>query len=343
MNKIFLRRGMSLLCAAALSMLLLAGCSTGGDSSQPAESTTGTTATTGPVTVSDASGAEVTISSAPQKIVVLPIWEAEMVIDMIGTDRIVGLSSYIDSEAITACADKAKAVKNRVSSEAEAILAQQPDLVLLDTFNDYDGSLAATLKGAGVTVLTLASPVTFDDIRSRLETVSKAVFAKEAGDKLIAEMNARLDAVKDKVAGVSEPMGVMYYEDYYSADGTSAGMLCAYGQTSPFNAIAEAAGARNVCTADNYSAVSKETVVNDWKPGLLVVPSIVYDANGQANDDHGASVISAIKQDAVLSTLPAVKNDKVIAMTEKYRGSTSHYMAYAVEELAKACYPELYQ
>ena len=341
MRNLFTKRLAALAGAAALSLALLAGCSpvdmenSGAASSEPKSS-----APASPVTVQDAAGKDVVIKEAPQRVVILPVWEGEMALDMIDADRIAALSSYMDSTALTACADKAKAVSARVNSEAEAILGQAPDLVLLDTFNDADGSLAKALTDAKVTVLTLSSPITFADIRDRLSTVAKALYAEEKGQALIDEMDKRLNDVKAKVEGVEAPLGVMYYEDYYSADGSSAGMLCAYGKDSPFNAIAEAAGAVNVCTAANYSAVSKETVVNDWKPGLLVVPGIVYDANFQPAEDGGAAVTEAIKKDSVLQSLPAVQNGRIIALTEKYRGSTSHYMAYAVEELAKACYPD---
>lgn len=49
---------------------------------------------------------------------------------------------------------------------------------------------------------------------------------------------------------------------------------------------------------------------------------------------------AAILADATLKTVPAVADGRIVALTEKYRGSTSHYMAYAAEELARACYPD---
>ena len=331
---------LSLFCIPALSLIMISGCNLRDTKSTPESSNQ----SSGSVTVKNYEGKDVTISGAPQKIVILPIWEAEMVIDLIGTGRIAALSSFIDSEVTSYSAKEAAKVKNRVSSsEAEKIISLRPDLVLLDSFNDFDGSLTATLKGAGITVLTLTSPVTFEEIGDRLDTISKAVFAPEKGQQLISEMERRLDSVKEKVSGITQKVKVMYYEDYYSNDGTSAGMLCAYGKGSSFESIAAAAGAVNVCTAANYSAVSKETVINDWKPELLVVPGIKYDESFKAIDDKGATIISAIKKDKILSTLPAVKNDRVVALQDKYRGSTSHYMAFAVEELAKACYPDLFK
>lgn len=154
------------------------------------------------MTVKNASGSDITIQEAPKKIVVLPVWAAEMTLDLVDTGRVAGLSSYMDSSVTTALADTAKKVEKRVASEAEAILGLTPDLVVLDTFNDADGSLAKTLTDAGVTVLTLASPVTYEEITDRLTTLSKALFAADKGDKLVSDMQAKLDAVKAKVKDV---------------------------------------------------------------------------------------------------------------------------------------------
>lgn len=332
-----MKKTLSLLSVLLISLLFFFGCAKqeGGRSE--------TDVLTSSVTVRNASDEDVVIKSAPKRVIALPLWEAEMIIDLIDADRIVGLSPLIDNPANTSCTEKASRISGRVtSSEAEKILGLQPDLVLLDTFNDFDGSLTATLKGAGITVLTLASPVTFEQIGDRLDTVSRALFVPEKGRQLIDDMNQRLVAVNQKVGGVSEKIRIMFYDDYYGTDGKSNGMLSAYGKGSPFEAIAQAAGAVNVCTAADYSAVSKETVLNDWKPELLVVPGIRYDESFNAVNDNGASKIAAIKSDAILKTLPAVKNSRLVALQPEYGGSTSHYMTYAVEELAKFCYPDLF-
>lgn len=335
------KRGAAALLAGMLA-ISLAACGTSEKPASSPDSTASTTSdtsqTAGPVTVKNASGEDITIKQAPQKIVALPVWEAEMVLDLVGTDRVAGLSNYIDQPALTALADTAKAVKGRVSSDAEAIVGLQPDLVLLDTFNDVDGSLTKSLKDAGITVLTLASPVTFEEIADRLTTVSKALFAEDKGQELVKEMNDRLDAVADKVKNAEKKTTVMYYEAAFNAEG----MLCAYGEGSPFQAICEAAGVENVCDAELYSNVSKETVVNQWKPEVLVVSGVAYDANFQATEDGGAAMKAAIEADDTMKSVPAVENGRIFALTEKYRGSTSHYMAGAVEELAKACYPDLF-
>lgn len=151
----FLKRSGAAALAAALAISLAACTNSGSPASSGSSAASQTSsAAAGPVTVKNASGSDITIQEAPKKIVVLPVWAAEMTLDLVDTGRVAGLSSYMDSSVTTALADTAKKVEKRVASEAEAILGLTPDLVVLDTFNDADGSLAKTMTDAGVTVLT---------------------------------------------------------------------------------------------------------------------------------------------------------------------------------------------
>jgi iron complex transport system substrate-binding protein len=297
-----------------------------------------------PVTVKNAAGEDVVIKAEPQAIVATNVWAGEMLLDLVEADRIIALSAWGDDPALSDTAGKAAAVATRVNTQdPEGIVAVRPDLVILDTFSDADGSLTRTLTDAKIVVLQLASPTDFDQIKAAIATLAAAVGAVDKGAELIAGVDTVLDSVGKKLAGLTEDqkMKVIYYEDYYDQSGSSAGMLAAYGAGSPFDAIAIAAGTVNVCNVQNYSAVSKEKVVGEWKPDILIVPAITYGPDFKAVDDGGETVIAAIKADQIMQTLPAVQNDKVFALTEKYRGSTSHYMVKAVEELAKLAYPDL--
>jgi iron complex transport system substrate-binding protein len=269
-----------------------------------------------------------------------------MLLDLVPAERIKGLSAWGDDPVISAAAEKAAAVSARVSTQQpEQIVALNPDLVIIDTFSDADGSLTRTLTDAGITVLQMSSPTNFDQIKDALATLARAVGEQDAGAALIGEIDAVLNRVAEKLTGLKDAdrLKVMYYEDYYDPSGSSAGMLAAYGAGSPFEAVAQAAGLINVCNVANYSAVSKEKVVGEWKPDLLIVPAITYGPDFKAIDDGGASVIQAILADQLMQTLPAVQNDRVKALTERYRSSTAQYMVHAVEELARMAYPDLMQ
>lgn len=333
----------------AVSLIFTSACAPAGDGSSSGaslESVISQSEQWTPVTVEDANGNQVAIESEPETIISLPVWATEILLDMVGTDRIVGISVYNDASAISANSDKAALVENRVASNnPEGIVALGPDLVILDTFNDYDGSLTKTLTEAGIVVLCMSSPIDFDQIKDSITTLAKACGTVDEGDAMISDIDAILNEVSQKTSTLSEEekLSVMYYEDYYDQSGANAGMLCAYGQYSPFDTIAAAAGLVNVCDLDTYSPVDREVVVGEWKPEVLVVPSLLYDENFNAYDDGGASIIAAIKADSMLADLPAIVSDRIFAIPAKYAGSTSHYMAKAVEELAKAAYPELFE
>lgn len=343
----------SIILAAVLAMTVVSSCersdsmssvSSSDESSAAAGSVSASSqvAAWTPVTVKDSNGKSVTITKRPMKIVSLPVWSSEILFDTIDIARIVGISAWGDSAATSATADKAKAVKSRVESKnAEGIVALGPDLVILDTFNDADGALSKTLGEAGITVLLMSSPTDFDEIRNAIVTLATATGDLPKGAEIIGQLNNTLINIKTKTdtLSASKKLTAIYYEDSYG----NAGMLAAYGKNSPFNAIAEAAGLTNVCDLADYTPVNKEKVVGEWKPQVLVVPSNIYDSNGQAVDEKGATIIAAIKNDPLLKSLPAVKNDRIFALSQKYSGSTSQYMSKAVEELAKAAYPDLFK
>jgi iron complex transport system substrate-binding protein len=296
--------------------------------------------------VKDSNGNDIVISSKPKTIVSLPVWASEILLDIVPVERITGISVWSDDKITSATAAKAKDVPNRVESKnAEGIIALSPDLVILDTFNDYDGALTKTLTAAGITVLCLVSPTDFDQIKEAVTTLAAATGEKDAGAVIVQDIDTTLAAVKAKTdtLSTSDKLTAMYYEDYYDQTGANAGMLAAFGPESPFNAIAEAAGLINICDLTDYSPVDKEVVVGSWKPQVLVVPSFIYDANFTAIDDKGASIIAAIKKDTILAGIPAVVNNRIYALTQTYSGSTSHYMVKAVEELARAAYPDLFK
>ncbi len=294
------------------------------------------------VEFTDGLGRTVQVADAPERIVVLPVWAEEMLLDMVGPKRIAGVSVWGDQEALSPTAALAKEVKARVSSDdAEGILALKPDLVVLDTFSaGFDGALVGTLQDAGLTVVCLASPTDFGMVMDTLTQLGEITGEQAKAAEMVGGVRKTLMDIAVKVAQIPDEgrIKVMFYEDYYDQSG-SAGMLCAYGPGSAFDAIVAAAGAINVCDAPNYSPVSKEMVVAQWKPEILIVPSAVFDAKGKAKEDGGAAIIEGIKADATLASVPAVQSGNIFAIADQYRGSTSHYMAEAAMALAKLAYP----
>lgn len=290
----------------------------------------------------DGLGRTVTVAEAPQRIVALPVWAAEMLLEMVGPERIAAVSPWGDDPVLSPAAELAASVPARVtSSTPEDILALNPDLVVLDTYSaGFDGALVQTLQDAGLTVLCLNSPTDLIGVMEALTLLGQATGAQEQAAQMLEGMQATLHRVSLALAKLPPESykTVMFMEDYYDPNG-STGTLCAYGPGSTFDAIAQAAGLVNVCDAPNYSPVNKEMVVAQWKPQVIIVPSSTYDAEGKMIDDGGAANIAAVLADPTLATLQAVQDGMVFAIPDKYRGSTSQHMAQAVLELASLLYP----
>lgn len=346
-----MKRAFATVLALMILMITFAGCQPAATTTAPtttaatAETTAATTAAAFPVTVQNANGEDITIESAPQSIVITNVWAAEILLNLVDNSRIKGLSSWGDNEAISAAAAKAANVEARVTTgDPEGIVALSPDLVIIDSFSDPDGSLSVTLRDAGATVLMMNSPTDFDQIKAAITTLAAAVGEQEAGASMVAGIDSKLQAVTDKISTLTgeQKLTVMYYDAQLDMSGNDTGLLCAYGAGSPFDAIAAAAGLINVCDAPTYSGVSKEKVVAEWKPEVLIVSGLVYNADFSVSNDKGAAMIAAIKANDLLATLPAVQADKVFALTPQFAGSTSQYMADAVAELAAAAYPDLF-
>lgn len=354
---------LSLLAVILMALLVLSGCGSVATTttsstpstvpttvtSSPTTAPTGTAATIRtdrfPVAIQNGAGQDVVIQSEPMAIVCTNVWAAEILFELVDTDRLVGLSMWNDEPTMTVTAEKAKSVKTRVSTQqAEGIISLMPYLVIIDSFSDPDGALTKILTDAGAVVLAMNSPTDFTMITDAIRTLAKAVGAIEQGEQIISEMNRTLDGVSEAVDRIKDEdrLKTLFYEAYYDQSGTNAGMLAAYGKGSTFDAIAEAAGLVNVCNAPNYSAVSKEKIVGEWQPDILIVPGIVYNEQYEPSLDLDKSLVEAVLRDPLMETLPAVQNRRVFALTEAYRGSTSQYMAKAVEELAKAAYPQLF-
>jgi ABC-type Fe3+-hydroxamate transport system substrate-binding protein len=228
------------------------------------------------------------------------------------------------------------------SDNPEGILALAPDLVILDTYSmTFDGALVRTLEDAGLTVLCMALPTDLNTMMNTLTALGEVTGAEQQAAQMVADVQAILNTVAMALARVQPDsfFTAMYYEDLYDPNG-AVGVLCAYGPGTPQDAIFRAAGLINVCDApENFSPVSKEKIVAEWKPDVLFVPSFTYDENWKANDDGGAAYITGVLADPALAGLPAVQNQMIFAVPILSTGTTSQYMAQAVYEVAKLFYP----
>lgn len=158
-----------------------------------------------PISVRDALGREVTVAEPPRRIVTIFASNTEMVAALGLADRIVGIEAFtrFPPEILGK-----PLVGGRLGFSVDAVVDRKPDLVVVTPARQAANQLVDPMERLGIPILVLLHrrvPEILDNIRL-LGTICGV---PERGDVLVAQLGARLDRVKQRVAGRPAPSVVM--------------------------------------------------------------------------------------------------------------------------------------
>lgn len=220
----------------------------------------------------------------------------------------------------------------------ENMLSLAPELVVMNYYyfnapqlfgsaEDYaaNGVKFYIVEGSYVSGATVEN--TYNDIRNL-----GAIYGRsEEAEALIADMQSRIAAVAEKVAG-QEPVNVM------ALDSVNEDMYIVSGGTGIVNNVIELAGGKNMFAdaEGQFVKVSIEEIIAR-NPELIVVSSYTAaDANSAQNTiDYLLSVEE-------LSDVPAIKNQNFLTVP-LFVTNPGLQNASFVENLAAAMYPDLFE
>lgn len=170
-------------------------------------------------------------AAAPQRIMSVKVCTDELLLDLVPPSRIASLTFLSRQKASLRQWPQAASIPVNHGT-AEEILATHPDLILTDPF--IAPALRPLLAKSGAKVVEVPPAENFGQIRSSVRLVAKAVGEEARGEALIARMDTTLRDLKahrpEKTPTVAEWGGGGYVP----------------GGGGLFNALLEAAGARNV-------------------------------------------------------------------------------------------------
>jgi iron complex transport system substrate-binding protein len=267
-----------------------------------------------PVTVTDGGGASVTINAPPENILSLDAAHTESLYAIGAGDQV----SAVDNTSN--CPVEVNALSARVdafSPSLEAITGLEPDLVI--TAFDL-GDFVASMRGAGLTVLFLPSPIdvagTYDDIM----LVGDATGHADDAEALVADMENAVSDITDSVAGEESPS--VYHEvdnTYYSA-----------GPGSFIDDLYRLLGAENIAesTGQAYPQLSAEAII-------AADPQVIILADEAFGED--ATTVAARPGWDVIS---AVVNDRIYGLDPDIASRPGPRIVDALRRLAEALYPE---
>jgi iron complex transport system substrate-binding protein len=209
-----------------------------------------------PVTMTDATGTEVTIDERPERVVTTNPSAAQTMWEIGGRDQVVGLTqyaSYLDG------AERRTNVSASFGVSREKVAGTNPDLVIAP--NASAGEVQG-LRDAGLTVYHLREAKTIDDIAAKTTTIGRLTGNCAGAAETNTWMNANVDTVRQLTADIEDRPKVLY---------SLGGGYYAGGDTF-IDALFGVVGADNVAARDHtgYPQLSDEVVLQ-LNPEVLVV------------------------------------------------------------------------
>jgi iron complex transport system substrate-binding protein len=296
----------------------------------PAASPTATVAptvepTAAPITLTDGLGREVTLAAPAQRIVSLAPSNTEIVFALGAGDRLVGRDEFSDYPADALNVPSIGSLYPNVN--AEVIVALKPDLVLAAGITNPDDVTA--LADLGLTVYTTRFAVAFDDIYADILAVGQLTGRRDEAGALVADMQARLQAVTAKTANVADRPKVFYEIDatdparpYTAGPGTFVDQLLT---------MAGAANVGNVSTEAYFQISVEELVAQD--PAMIILGSFTY----------GGQTPEMVEARSGWDKIAAVKNGAVYTFDDNLVSRPGPRIVEGLETLAKLIHPELFK
>jgi iron complex transport system substrate-binding protein len=266
-----------------------------------------------PVTVTDATGTEVTVDAEPERVVTLSPSAAQTMWAVGAREKVVGVTQFA---AYLEGADERVNVSGpgQTPVSTEKVVGADPDLVLAP--NVVSDETVTKLRESGLTVYKAPFATSLDDVVEKTRTIGRLAGACEGAAERVAAMQSELDRVERAIEGEDRPR-VLY---------TSFGFTA--GEGTFIDAVITAAGGTNVAAEANatgYKQISAETVVAEDPEWLLLASSSPQPP----------------RTDAYNSTT-AVREGNVVVVDTNYLSQPAPRVIRPVRTLAQALHPEAY-
>lgn len=270
-----------------------------------------------PVTRADATGTEVTVEAAPERVVALGPSAAQTMWDIDGRDQVVGMPVNRYTSNLEGADERTNVFNpDGFTVNVERVVDLEPDLVLAS--NVIPDETVLQLRDAGLTVYKFGFAADLEDVQEKTRLTGQLTGNCEAATERVAWMEDRLATVREAVAGEERPPVVYPLGGgFVAGDGTF------------LHELIRTAGGRNVAAqagVTGYGTLSIEVIVTR-NPEWLVLNEGLPE--------------SALKLYAYNHTT-ALRQDQLIRVNPNYANQPAPRVVLVVEQIAKALHPEAY-
>jgi len=268
----------------------------------------------------------VTIPEKPERIVTISLGHDEVTYALVPRDRVVAANIYTQSPDQSNVAHLAAGLPE-ITSEAEVIVAQSPDIVIASPFTSLE--LIAALESVGMVVLQTDLHNDSDGRRQDIMLLGYAYGEEERAIEVVEEINEREASLRS--VWESKPEGervrvlsaTLYGDSLYTA-----------GAGSTEGEIINIAGGINVAAEaglENNPVISYESLIA-MDPEVIFIP--------QPTEFGGEEFRDAMLADPTLASVAAIRDGRVFMADPKYFTTLSFWNLRGAEELARDLWPE---
>ena len=267
-------------------------------------------------------GNTIELEGYPQAIVSISASTTEILFAIGAGDQVVGRDEYslYPEEAL----DVTSVGALWEELPAEAILALEPDLIVAAQIISEDQVLA--LRELGLNVYWQANPTTYEELFDNLRDFAK--LTGHESETLIADLDARIGAVQEKVATVTERPSV-----FYELDATDPSNPWTTGSGTFIDYIITEAGGTNAASVleGEYAQISAEELIA-VNPDVILLADAPYGVTAELVAERpGWDVITAVSENALYPIDPNMMSVPGPRLVD------------ALEETARLLHPELFE
>ncbi len=268
-----------------------------------------------PVTITDATGTEVTIEEEPQEVVTMAPGAAQTAWDIGAREKIVGVSQL--AGYLEGAEEKANiSAPGFGSYNVERMVALDPDVVIAP--NVIQNRTVSQVRQAGLKVVRLEEAQTVEDVKDKTGVVGQLTGECHGAAVLVDWMEQNLEEVRGAVATVEQPRAIYVTSGFAAGDDTF------------INDMIGIAGARNVVAeagVSGYNPVNEE-VVADRDPQWIVL----------------SNPRSTVPQEAPYNSTTAGQEGNVLQINPNYISQPApRSVVFAVRNMTEAFHPEAFE
>lgn len=276
-----------------------------------------------PLTVTDATGDEITIESEPETIVSTSPSETEILFALGLDEKIKGVSDFDDYPEEATEKEKIGGI---VEPNEEAIITLEPDIVV--TGISIGDEAVDKLKELGLPVYK-NDATTLEEIMDNILQIGQVMNANDAAKEVVEKMQADIDNVTEAVADIPEDEKEKVYVEF------SPGWTVGSGEFLD-ELITTAGGINIAADLQGWNEINEEKVIE-------ADPDVIIYAKDMVDFDTDETLDTIIESRDGWDKITAMKEDRLVPVEDNIVTRIGPRVTDALKQFAEAIYPDKYQ